>query len=172
VKTKAETVEVEYRALPTRERLRHAGGDFERGHTGQMTMRDSPLERVFARKLVTQRQYSAGQKYRHHWYHAGLSGSLGSIDVNRVFSDDLGGFSGMAKTDQQLFHRQCYRQAVQAVGKIGSHVLEWTVCREMPIDEVGYSLGWSSRPQAFAAGVERMRSALDDLCRIWGIGET
>ena len=54
------------RAWPTPERLRRAGSDVERGDTGQITMRDSPLERAFARRVITQEQYAAGQKYRHH----------------------------------------------------------------------------------------------------------
>jgi hypothetical protein len=29
-------------------------------------MRDSPLERAHARRLITHQQYSVGQKYRHH----------------------------------------------------------------------------------------------------------
>jgi len=55
------------RAEPTAERLRRAAGHFERGDSGQITMRDSPLERALARRVITQEQYSAGQKYRHHW---------------------------------------------------------------------------------------------------------
>jgi hypothetical protein len=38
-----------------------------RGHTGQIAMRDSPLESALARDALTPEQYSAGQKYRHHW---------------------------------------------------------------------------------------------------------
>ena len=161
---------VEYRALPTPERMRRAGSDFERGDTGQITMRDSPLERAFARNVVTQEQYRAAQKYRHHWYHAGLSDRLGSIDIGRIFAADLGDFSGMARTETQVFHRQRYREATQAVGKIGSHVLDWVVCRDISLKQVGYALGWSSRPQAYAAAVERMKMALDEICRLWGIG--
>jgi hypothetical protein len=163
-------VVVEQRALPTPERSRRAGADFERGDTGQMTMRDSPLERAFARNVITQEQYSAGQKYRHHWYHAGLAGHFASIDLHQIFARDLGGFSGMAKTESQLFHRQRYREAADAVGKIGLHVLEWAVCRETVLEQVGYTLGWNSRPQAYAAAAERMKTALDVLCRLWGIG--
>ena len=161
---------VEYRALPTPERMRRAGSDFERGDTGQITMRDSPLERAFARNVFTQEQYRAAQKYRHHWYHAGLSDRLGSIDIGRIFAADLGDFSGMARTETQVFHRQRYREATQAVGKIGSHVLDWVVCRDISLEQVGYALGWSSRPQAYAAAVERMKMALDEICRLWGIG--
>jgi hypothetical protein len=79
---------VERRALPTPERLRRAGADVERGDSGQITMRDSPLERAFARNALTAEQYSAGQKYRHHWYHAGLAGRLGSLDLNRILAVD------------------------------------------------------------------------------------
>jgi glucose/arabinose dehydrogenase len=104
VKSRKEPPLVERRALPTRERLRRAGADFERGDTGQITMRDSPLERAFARNALTPEQYSAGQKYRHHWYHDGLADRLESIDLNRVFAIDLGAYSGMAKTESQLFH--------------------------------------------------------------------
>ncbi|MGA7489044.1 MAG: DUF6456 domain-containing protein [Xanthobacteraceae bacterium] len=161
---------VDQRAHPTAERMRRAGADFERGDTGQITMRDSPLERALARSVINQEQYSAGQKYRHHWYHAGLADRLGSLDLDRVFASDVGGFSGMAKTESQLFHRQRYREAVQAVGKVGSHVLDWALCREVPLDQVGYALGWSSRPQAYAAAAERAKTALDELCKLWGIG--
>jgi hypothetical protein len=76
----------------------------------------------------------------------------------------------MAETEHQVFHRQRYREAVQAIGKIGSHVLDACVCRELALDRIGYSLGWSSRPQAYAAAAERMKLALDELCKLWGIG--
>jgi Domain of unknown function (DUF6456) len=125
---------------------------------------------ALSRNALTPEQYSAGQKYRHHWYHAGLADRLESIDLNRIFAIDLGAYSGMAKTESQLFHRQRYREAAQAVGKIGSHVLEWAVCREIALEQVGQTLGWSSRPQAYAAAVERMKTALDELCKLWGIG--
>jgi hypothetical protein len=163
-------VRIERRALPTPERLRRAGKDVARGETGQITMRDAPLERAFARGALTAEQYSAGQKYRHHWYHAGLSGGLVSVDLNRVWAVDLGAYAGMAKTERQVFHRQRYREAVQALGKISSHVLEWAVCREFALEQIGQALGWTSRPQAYAAALERMKAALDELCRLWGIG--
>jgi hypothetical protein len=63
-----------------------------------------------------------------------------------------------------------YREAAQAAGKIGSHVLEWAVCWEVALERVGHALGWSSRPQAYAAALERMKAALDELCQLWGIG--
>jgi hypothetical protein len=91
------------------------------------------------------------------------------MDLNRVFASNLGDFSGMARTENQVFHRQRYREAVEILGKIGSHVLESAVCREIALEQVGYLLGWSSRPQAYAAAVERMKNALDQLCELWGL---
>ena len=128
---KRETVPVEHRALPTPERMRRAGADFQRGDSGQITLADNPFDRAVARGHITRAQYSAGQKFRHHWYYAGLSGQLASIDLNRVFATDLAAFSAMARSEAQVFHRQRYREAVQTIGKIGSHVLEWVICRDL-----------------------------------------
>jgi hypothetical protein len=170
ISARKQSVPIEHRALPTPERMRRAGADFLRGDSGQITLADNPFDRALARGSITRKQYSAGQKFRHHWYHAGLSDQLVSLDPNRVFAADLGGFSTMARSEGQVFHRQRYREAVQAIGKIGSHVLEWVICRELAFEQVGYGLGWRSRPQAHSAAVERMKTALDELCRLWGIG--
>src|SRR5260370_17727767 len=75
---------VERRALPTPERLRRAGADVARGHTGQITMRDSPLERAFARNALTPEQYSAGQKYRHHCHPADLPPPFESLHLTLI----------------------------------------------------------------------------------------
>jgi hypothetical protein len=160
---------IEQRARPTTERLRQAGTDFVRGETGQITMRDSPLERALARHVLTRPQYAAGQKYRHHWYHAGLCDPLASISLDHIFAGDLGNVSGMARTENEVFHRRRYREAVEVIGKIGSHVLESAVCREIALEQIGYMLGWSFRQNAYAAAAERMKDALDKLCELWGI---
>jgi hypothetical protein len=56
MRARVEPPAVEQRALPTPERIRRAGADFDLGDTGQITMRDSPLERARARKLITNQQ--------------------------------------------------------------------------------------------------------------------
>ncbi len=158
----------------TAERLRHAAGAHEWGTDERerrtiLTMRDSPLERAHARRVLTDRQYAAGVKYRNHWYRAGLSAPLNSLDPNRIFASDSSNFGGMAKTEAQAFHRQQYRKALEAVGLIGSGVVEHIACHEISIEEAGYLLGWGSRPQAYAAAVERLRISLDQLAKLWGI---
>jgi hypothetical protein len=165
-------LEMAVKAGLTPERFRKAEGAYDVGDDQQggriVTLRDSPLERSFNRGVINQKQYSAGQKYRHHWYHAGLAEPLQTLDLNRVFGGD--GFTGMAKTEQQMFHRQRYREASKAAGKVGSHVLDWVVCRETSLVHIGFSLGWTSSARAYAAGTERLKAALDELCDLWGIG--
>jgi hypothetical protein len=159
----------------TAERLRHAEGFVERGNPGRgrsglVTMRDAPIERALARKIISQAQYTAAVKYRHHWYRAGLASPLSSVELNRIFASDLTNFSGMAKTEAQVFHRQRYREAVQQIGMIGAAVVEQVVCQEVSLEQAGYKLGWGSKPQAIAAATERMKAALDQLVELWGVG--
>jgi hypothetical protein len=159
----------------TPERIRHAQGFIERGNlgkgrTGIVTMRDAPIERALARKIVSEAQYTAAVKYRHHWYRAGLASPFSTVELNRIFAADLTSFSGMAKTEAQVFHRQRYREAVQHIGIIGAAVVEQVVCQEISLEQAGYKLGWGSKPQAIAAATERMKAALDRLVELWGVG--
>jgi hypothetical protein len=154
---------------PTPERLRHAGRDVERGATGQVTLRDSPLERGRRRDVITTQQFNAGVKFRHHWYHAGLSGNIGAIDLNRIFARDVTSYSGMAKTEVQVFHRQRYREACRVLGLKREYVLSWAICREEPLEKIGAALGWNNRPQAIAAATELLRDGLDALALLWGV---
>jgi hypothetical protein len=155
---------------PTIERLRHAHGHVERGDMGTYTLRDSPLERALARGVISADQYRAGEKYRLHWYRGGLSSPLQTIDPNRIFASDTTSFSGMARTEAQAFHRQQFRNAVQEIGMISALILDSVICAEITLEDAGYKIGWNSKPQAIAAATERMRQALDTLCRHWGIG--
>lgn len=166
-------LEMAIKAGLTPERFRKAGSDYDVGDDGQgrktLTMRDAPLERALSRGAVNREQYNAGVKYRHHWFHAGLSDSMGHLDFGGVFGRDAGSFSGMCKTEQQVFHRQRYRSAVQVVGKVGSRVLDEVVARETSLEQMGYLLGWGSKPQAITAATVHLQLALDALVREWGM---
>ncbi len=94
--------------------------------------------------------------------------AVSSIDPNRIFATD-GNFSGMAKTENQVFHRQRYRDAVEKLGEERGRVLEWMVCREYQLEKIGYSLGWQNKSQAIAAATQTSRSGLNVLCELWGI---
>ena len=156
-------------AVPTAERLRHAGGDYELGDDQQGSivtrMRDSPLERALARRAINREQYSAGVKYRHHWYRAGLAGNVGSADLARIFAAASPDPAG----ERIQHHRDQYRRASQALGLLLSRVLDMAVCQERPLHEVGSMLGWPARAGAIVVATVRLRDALDVLRRLWGI---
>ena len=160
---------------PTPQRLAMAqgfvevGGD-DRSAVKLTTMRDSPIERALARKVISDRQYTAATKYRLHWYRAGLAGSLQSLDMDRVFaSDPASDGAGMCRSDIEYFHREQYRKAAEHVGGFGRIVLDLIVCAEHPLEDAGYRLGWGARPAAIVAATERLRAALDDLVKHWGL---
>ena len=148
-------------------RMRKAERNYDVSDTGKVTLRDSPIERAVARGTITPPQYNAATKFYNHWFRAGLAGSLGSADLNRVFGGD-NNFSGMPRNEAEAFHRQRYRQAMAAVGDSGGKVLIRVVCLEQKLEEVGRSLAWNNRPQAEAAALQVLRDALNILCREWG----
>lgn len=159
---------------PTPERLKLAEGHVEVGDDAQgtrvYTLRDSPLERLSARGGIDPREYSALMKFKQHWYHAGLQPALGGVDLARVFASDPASFSGMAKTERQVFHRQRYREAVQHIGLRAALVVERVVCAEQTLEMAGLALNWRTPAQARAAATELLRDAGYRLAQFWGVG--
>jgi len=159
---------------PTPERLARAEGHVEIGDDGQgrriYTLRDSPLERMASRGVLTPKDYSALMKFKQHWTHAGLQPSIGSIDLARVFASDPASSSGMPRTERQVFHRQRYREAVQLIGLRSALVVERVVCAEQTAEAAGFALNWHTPAQARAAATELLRDAAERLARLWGIG--
>lgn len=159
---------------PTVERLLKSGGHFTVGDNQQgskiHTMRDQPLDRMFARNAITGAEYAALQKYHHHWHRAGLEMSLVSADLNRVFASDPASLSGMAKTEAQAHHRKQYRDARAALGHHTGIVVDNVVCAGHSMEVAGFSIGWTNKPQAIAAATERLRDAGYRLAKLWGIG--
>src|SRR5690606_3824846 len=105
----------------TPERIMKSGGHSSVGADGTQRIVDSPFDRAHAQGRLgsgtscphNERRFRAGQKYRHHWYHAGLAGNLQSPDLNRIFaSDPSSNSAGMARSEAEAWHRQKYREAV------------------------------------------------------------
>ncbi len=158
---------------PTEQRLRFSEGHFTVGDDKQggaiHTMRDQPLDRMFARQAITGAEYAALQKYHHHWHHAGLEMSLVSADLNRIFASDPASLSGMAKTEAQAHHRKQWRDARAILGR-GAVIVDSVVCAGNSLEVAGYGVGWRSKPQAIAAATEILRDGGYRLARLWGIG--
>ena len=160
--------------LLTPERRKRVGLDFVVGgdkRTGEVVrLTDEPLERLWRRSGLEGREYTALQKYRHHWYHSGLLPGVGSVDLNRVFASDPSNSSGMAKSEAQAHHRQQYRQAVQVMGMIATATVDRVVCHEWPLEQAGYKLGYKSPFRARMQAASELRAAGAKLARFWGIG--
>lgn len=158
---------------PTNERLRHAGEGFEisetRGGAGVMTMRDCPLERAYNRGQIQEREYQAGVKFRHHWFHAGMAGHIGSIDFDRIFARDLSSMGHMAKTEAQAFHRQKYREACNEMGPRPAKAVEYLVGAEFEFEKVGRMFGYNNDPQARAVAMTLLQDGLYRLAHLWGM---
>lgn len=158
---------------PTIERLRHSDGDFDVANdpsSKKYTMQDSPLDRMWKRGGLTGAEHSALDRYRSHWYHAGLEASVGSVDLNRIFASDPGSFSGMAKSEKQANHRQQYREARKVIGHRSGIVVDNVVCCEWSLEIAGHAMGWGNKVQARAAATEILRGAAYMLKKHWGIG--
>lgn len=130
MKTRTPKIEISEHG-PTAQRLAMAQGSVSIGDDQQGTkiyhFKDSPLHRLYSRMGAadksesSQRQLSlehlALQKYRNHWYFAGLEASLPSVDPGRTYASDPSNFSGMAKSERQVTHRQICRNAYKAMEK-------------------------------------------------------
>jgi hypothetical protein len=154
---------------PTNARLRKSEGYQIGNVTGAIEVRDAPIERMVARKILTEKQYQGLGKYRIHWYNGGLAPRFGGLDPNHIFASDISNFSGMAKSERQVFHRQQCRAANAVLGLRGIWVVERIVCEEVPVEDAGRLMGWKNRPQAVAAATEQLRAAADHLCHLWGM---
>jgi len=159
---------------PTVQRMAQAGEDFSIGgdeRSGRRyVMRDIPLDRALRRGILSGAEHSALQKYRHHWYHAGQAPTIGSIDLNRIFSGEPGSIAGMPKTESQVFHRQRWREAQNELGERLSVIADHLACREETLEQCGSRLGWRSKPQAIAGASVLLQEAGYRLSKLWGIG--
>jgi Domain of unknown function (DUF6456) len=152
---------------PTPERMAKAEGYIHSSKDGPFTVRDAPLERLHGAKRLTDAQYNAATKFRHHWHNAGLAECFAVQNFMGV-----GGGSGwdmMPASEYQAHHRDQYRKATQSLGMKLSMVVEDVCCRELDLFSVGKKLNWLNEVQARAAVTELLRLGLDKLADDWGM---
>lgn len=188
-KRKTRTIEVEARPIedrrgPTAQRLAEAESYFAVGDDKKgariYQFHDCTMDRLYSRLIkaaksiheqeILRKEYTGLQRYKHHWYHAGLLSQLSSADPNRIFASDPGSMSGMAKSERQAHHRQQYRAARELLGHRAGIVVDNVVCSEQSLEVAGYSIGWASKPQAISAATEMVRDAGARLAKMWGVG--
>lgn len=177
-------VAVEHRSLPTRERMARAGDNFEIGgdaRTGKVIrIMDAPLDRMRSREMLGAKEYEALNKYRIHWWHAGMSGHLRSPELDRIFADPLAS-SGMASSERQAHHRSQFRKAralfdtpdTITSASTENHkmliVLDNVLLSEQSLEISGYAIGCKSRYRARERSKNLLRKAADILMNHWGL---
>ncbi len=161
------TAELE-RGDATPERIAKAQGYTHTDDHRRRWLRDSPIDRAFSRGALSDKQYLAAGEYRRYWENAGFNGALASPSLERVICADPSP-DRLAKTDREAIARKRYHEATDACGPLGASTLDYVVCAELPLETWGRRLGWSSKAQAIAGAMERLRASLDTLVRIWAI---
>jgi len=162
---------------PTTERIKRAGGEFEVGDSGTITLRQSPIERGWKRGTFTERQYHAAEKLYNHWIRAGLAGSYGSSDPLKIFATTQD-FTRLFSTEVSEAHNWAVRKAfrvvadgVDAGGQRADHactVLRLMVLEEKPLSVAGQAIGFlGTRAETMALTL--IRSALNILIKEWGL---
>jgi hypothetical protein len=159
-------------AQPTAERIRQSRGGFEVGD-GDKTIRmiDSQLARALGRALINKGQYEAGQKFKAHWYHAGMEPIKAANFEFAIGGGD--GFQVMPKSEFQAHHRQQYRQAVKELGP-SAGLIESVVCDGMGYEAAercrfGDIIGFATKPQAITAAQRELQIGLERLRVMWGL---
>lgn len=179
-------------ALPTRERLAHAGdavrveaeassATARRGGRAEVAsprlrIDDGPLARLRARGVLATGADKArlntilgdaGDRYRSHWYGAGLDG-LRSLDISHERVS--GGQGGLLRTERQVVHFQMFGRAGAAIPQEARHVVDAIVLRDRDPLEVGREIsGYRQDKQATAVALYLLRSGLMALAAHFGL---
>ena len=162
---------VEDNAGPTAERISQAGEFFtvsgRAKSNRRFSMSDDALGKALAHRIVSNEEYSALKKYALHWLAGGLSGHLGSVDLNRILAFDPGSMTGLAKTEKQAEHRALFWRAHESIGVRPAFVSTHIACYDTPLRDVGIMLGYQSPYR----GREKVREILSDagyrLGKLW-----
>ena len=161
----------------TPERRRRAGGTIARvgislpcGETAQVRRvhDQDPLERLFRRGVVDDRQYAAGVRFASDWRGAGIPQK-----VTSAYSDAPRGrpeFSAMASTEAQVYVRQRLRSARGALGPyLDGIVLDVLIDERDMLDTGRKHFGRRDGPQARASATDIFKIALDMLADHYGL---
>jgi uncharacterized protein DUF6456 len=114
--------------------------------TVTVNMTESPLGWLFARGLVTHRQFEAGERLRMDWERAQLSQRVTmSWDAAPVARGRGGSVSGPDLTGAQIDARRRFDAAVESAGPGLSDILWRVVCAGEGMREAETALGWPAR---------------------------
>ena len=128
-------------------RARQTHDDRKPGRRVTVNLAESPLGWLYARKLVSQRQFEAGEMLRRDYDRAALAPRITmSWDVSRIGSGRVLGNNGVPDaTDAQLSAKRRFHAAIGHAGAGLADILWRVVCagEALPVAEKG--LGWPAR---------------------------
>jgi hypothetical protein len=151
-------------AMPTAERLRHAGGAFEIGgnaRSGRIVRMLDPLQQLFSVHQLTETQHGALIRLRAHWSLGLLSGSMGSLDLDRVRQSGAG-----SREEQCLLHREAFRLAWARLTRTEREVVYTVVLTEGGLTSAGAVLGYRSPYHGRMAALALLRSSGETLAKL------
>jgi len=118
--------------------------DFRRSVT--VNAAESPLGWLFARGLVTQRQYDAGERLRSDWERAQLSPRVTMAwDATPVARGRGGAAGALDLNGAQIDARRHFDAAVKSAGPGLADILWRIVCAGEGMREAETALGWPAR---------------------------
>ena len=145
--------------------------------TGTITALQSPISRAVARGTLTHRQGRAADKFYFHWSSAGLRGTTGSADLNKIFGTGVDP-SRLCSTEKAVAHYEAFARAVSEVkeradsnGSRSDHaarVLILIVCEEWTFSDAGQKIGFSAKAAETMARTI-LKSALNVLIKRWNL---
>jgi hypothetical protein len=133
-------------------------------------MQDDALGRAWMRQKISGEQYTALRRYALHWLAGGLSGHLGSVDLNRILAHDPSAMSGLSKTERQAEHRDAYHAARDQIGYLHPEiatVADHVACHDYTLVETGILLGYRSEAHARIEATKLLVGAGDRLWQFW-----
>ncbi|HEU5482583.1 MAG TPA: DUF6456 domain-containing protein [Sphingomicrobium sp.] len=126
---------------------------------------ESPLGWLFARGMVTRRQFDAGEQLRSDWERGGLSSRVTmQWDAAPIGRQRGGSAPGRDPAAGQIDARRRFDGAVQAAGPGLSDILWRIVCSGEGMREAESALGWPAR-----AGKLVLSLALDRVAEFYRI---
>jgi hypothetical protein len=147
----------------TPERLRRSEGYFDIGGGGRrgpvqiITVRDDPLSRLLANGSIDWRQYSAAQKFLHHF------NAIGGLKSSDLMAVRAGFFS--REPDSHHFYQ--YQRAVKALGELEPTVHAIVVVG-VKLHQRAVQEGLSDNGRGVAQIKAVLSKGLDILADLWG----
>ncbi len=155
------------RPLPRDGRERRPGGPSKgvAARTVTVNLAESPLGWLFARGLVSERQFAAGEQLRADWERAQMAPSVTMRwDASPAARGAQGSPEPLDPTTAQIAAKRRFEAAAEAAGPGLSDILWRIVCAGEGMREAEQALGWPAR-----AGRLVLALALDRLAAFYRI---